>query len=97
MKKYMLKINTPGRIVAIKGRAVRTPTECIIDQSEIKILESRVKSAGITDYSINKVNSKKLTIKISEPIIEEPEITYKKEIKHKTEALSTLDKIMNDV
>ncbi len=95
MRKYLLSITTPGRMIALKKRRVRTPTECIIDESEIKIIESRLNSAGIVGYSINPFNEK---TKKPEPKVDiiEQELTFE-EVKPKKEALSTLDKIMNEV
>lgn len=93
MKRYKVSVKTPNRFLSIKSKIVRTPTDFIILENEIKSTETKFKSDGISDYSIDllvpeKVNPKK---------VEDPKIVESKEeikIENKP-SNSTLSKILN--
>jgi len=52
---YKVKINEPGRIIPINGKQVRSPFECEMHESNLKVIESYIKFYGIVDFTIEKM------------------------------------------
>lgn len=98
-KRYKVSVKTPNRFLNIKSKVVRTPTDFIITEGEIKKVETKLKSDGITNYSIDlisdipkAVDSKKVS---TDEIIKFPKPEINIEIKNENEQKSTLSKILN--
>jgi len=95
-KRYKVSVKTPNRFLSIRGKLVRTPTDFISTEKELKTLKTKFQSDGITKFSVEEYKD---TPKIVETFIPgkqenpktEVEITINKEDKKE----STLNKILN--
>ena len=65
--KKLLKITTTNKKFVFKNREIRTPVTIEATDDELKYLLIAIKAAGVTDFTINKLN-KKIEIIIEESI-----------------------------
>ena len=73
--KKLLKITTTNQKFVFKNREIRTPATIEATDDELKYLLIAIKAAGVTDFTINKLN------KTFETTIEQPiEIEEEKEV-----------------
>jgi len=49
-KLYKISVKTPNRFLNIKRKLVRTPTNFISTEKELKTLKAKFQSDGITQY-----------------------------------------------
>jgi hypothetical protein len=52
---YKIKIYDPSRIIIIKGKEVRTPTEAVVSDSELKIIKSSLVSSGCKNFVVEDI------------------------------------------
>ena len=101
MKKFLVRILTPNKVLPVKGKLVRTPTEIIATRPELEQLKVSIRSQGITKYRIDtyepKVEKPKVEKPIEEDIIDdsEPELSDKVEIEE-LDPHSTLDSFLKE-
>jgi len=70
--KKLLKITTTNKKFVFKNREIRTPVTIEATDDELKYLLIAIKAAGVTDFTINKLN-KTFETKIEQPIEVEEE------------------------
>jgi len=102
MKKFIVRIFTPNKILPVKGKLVRTPTEIIATRPELEQLKVSIRSQGITKYRIDqytevvKSQPEKVVDEIEDVIDDsEPEISDKVEIEE-LDPHSTLDSFLKE-
>lgn len=87
----VVKINTPNRMIEVRGVVVRTPVEIVTKtKEELERLQTKINSEGITDYSIKPYVKEKPKAK---------KVTAKKEVKKKKDTIkkdSTLGQILDE-
>lgn len=52
MKKYMVRVEIPGKVVFFNNRKIRTPFEIELADSDINLFKFAMNSSGISDYTI---------------------------------------------
>lgn len=97
MKKYCVKIETPGKTIFFRNRKNRSPFTLEIFESEIKMLEAAMRASAVADYSISEITDdvKEDTWEdiIVSPISEE---TVVEELIEEEEPKTLLDKLLRD-
>lgn len=61
--KKLLKIKTPNKKFVFKNREIRTPVTIEATADEFKYLLIAIKAAGVTDFTIDKLNKKNDIVK----------------------------------
>ena len=93
-KRYKVSVKTPNRFLNVKGKLVRTPTDFISTEKELKTLKTKFQSDGITQFSVEEYKETPKIIETVTPEIELPktkvEITIEENKKE-----TTLNKILN--
>jgi tmRNA-binding protein len=67
MKKYRVRVETPGKLIFFKNRKVRTPFELDLTEHELEIFKVSLHLAGVEEYSVNEI--KKTDDDVEESII----------------------------
>ena len=89
-KKYLVKINTPNRMIELNGKVVRTPVEHVAREHEIDAIRTKLVFDSL-DFLIEEYVKKK---EVKKEIIEskKPKVVKKETIKKD----STLGNLLNE-
>lgn len=49
---YKIRIYDPSRIIFIRGKEVRTPTEAIVSESDLKVIKTSLLSSGCRNFTV---------------------------------------------
>ena len=60
-KSYKIKIYDSNRIISIKGKEVRTPTEAIVTESDLKIIKASLLASGCKNFVSENIDEPFLT------------------------------------
>lgn len=55
MKKYKVRVETPGKLIFFKNRKVRTPFELDLTDHELERFKVSLHLAGVEEYSVNEI------------------------------------------
>ena len=55
MKKYKVRIETPGKVIFFKNRKIRTPFVLELTEGEVKLFHMTMTSHGIEKYEIEEI------------------------------------------
>jgi len=53
MNKYKVEIFTPGKMIEIKGKLIRSPVEFVVDEVKLVRVKMEIELQGILDYKIS--------------------------------------------
>jgi len=56
---YFIEIREPNKFFVINGKAVRSPFESLISESDLRTVKATIRSYGIMDYTLSKVTENK--------------------------------------
>jgi len=55
---YKIRVFDPNRILVIKGKEVRTPTEAVVSESELNIIKASLTSSGSKNFVVESMDEK---------------------------------------
>lgn len=72
MRKYRIKVETPGKEVTFKNRKIRSPFTLVVSDSDLNLVRAVFASSGIKDYSVEKFEREKIdAVDVVEPTWED--------------------------
>lgn len=94
MKDYWVDIKTPSRIITVKGKRVRTPTQFKIPEKELNALKVMLRYESVTDYKITEFASHLENSIISDDdlLVEDTEVIIENTFEN--EPKTTLEKLL---
>ena len=98
MKKYRVKVGTPGKLIFFKNRKIRTPFVLEIDINDLELFRSTMISSAINNYEFEEIKEgdkvddewEKVIVKDQDVVIED---LYDEEEK---EPSTLLEKLLRD-
>jgi len=58
MKKYKVRVETPGKLIFFKNRKIRSPFILEVVDTDLELLRSTMTSSAIDNYSIEEIKEK---------------------------------------
>jgi len=93
--KFKVSIFTPNKMLIIKGKPVRTPTETVVNKQQLEQLKTNMRANGITKYSIKPHIEMEKDLKLDEVITNEETNDKKVEVQE-LDPNSTLDSFLEE-
>lgn len=89
---YELDVRTPGRVISVSNRQIRTPFKIKIEKEKLSSLEIQFKKEGITNYTV-----KEIFDETREPIIIKKVIENQEDPVKQTKILKSQNKNKDEI